>query len=108
MTTQELATFIYEHRLECFASGEGGLVEPPELDARELLDLEEWALDQARKHKTKEAYLETQAKAMEKFRKRIEKLKTDYLMAAGGTGQAEGLQIQAELAKLANIKRLLN
>ena len=48
MTTEELADFIFQHRKEALACGEGGFVNPVELDVRGSLMLEEWSRDQAK------------------------------------------------------------
>lgn len=104
MTTEELADFIFQHRKEALACGEGGIVNPVELDVRGSLMLEEWSRDQAKELKTKEAYLARQAKAREKLKAQVQEVKVQEARA----GIAQGLEIQANFEAADRIKKLLN
>jgi hypothetical protein len=104
MTIEELAKFIFEHRLAKLATGEDGIVNPVSIDIRGRLNLEEWALTQARKLKTKERYLEVQAEATERLRKAVNVGR----MNEARDGVAQGLEIQAAFARLARDHKLLN
>jgi len=104
MSVEELAKTIYEDRLAKLATGEGGLVDPQELGARERVVLEEWALTQAKKHKTLEAYQQVQDKARERLRKMV----SERRQAEAQAGINQGLLIQAALAKADRVKKMLN
>lgn len=102
MTTEELAAFIFRHRLEKLESGEDGLVDPVSMDAVDRLMLEEWSLTQARKLKTKDAYLELQARGVATLRKMVAEVHEEHARE----GTLQGLEIQASMVPRA--KKLLN
>lgn len=105
MTTQELAKFIFDHRVACLASGEGGLVDPvTDLDTRQRLILEEWALGQAEELKTQEAYIERQAAAREKLKSMV----NERRQAEAQAGIHQGLEMQAQLEAGKRLRKMLN
>lgn len=104
MSIEELAAFILEHRTAKLATGEDGIVNPVHLDIRGRLNLEEWALTQARRLKTKEKYLEVQAEAVERLRKAV----NDRRLVDAQAGVAQGLEIQVAFERLARNHKLLN
>lgn len=102
MTTQELADFIFHHRLAKLATGEGGLVDPTPMTAMDKLMLEEWSLTEARKRKTPQAYLDVQARGTEELRQRVAKLQEEHAREIF----LQGLELQAQLAP--KVRKLLN
>jgi hypothetical protein len=108
VTVEELAAYIYEDRREAMASGEGGLVAPPELDAKDLLVLEEWALMQARKHKTLEAYVAAQATALGVLREKVRAREVEVLTESAREGERQGLEILSLAAAQARVRKLWN
>jgi hypothetical protein len=93
ITTEELADFIFRHRLACLASGEGGLVDPVPMGALEKLFLEEWALDAARRHKSREAYLLVQADARDRLQALVAKVYEEHAREV----VLQGLEVQAAM-----------